>query len=297
MAVLSVESSKLALKIIKSHYGVEPSVLEPLHSEGSLVLRFMLPTTSEKRYLKIATHRAASVRREPKVMAVLRDEGLRVPVVEFEGAETESGVTPYFITIALPGASLLTACRADEPWSEAALHRTGEFAAHLGRLNANLLPDGIGGHDGRETIKWLPQRKQNIEQQKFWSPAFDEVFSSVADLAIKVTGMVHGDFNAGQVICETDGSVGVLDWERAGAGNIFHDVGEFAAGMLKFGGQRRHAGAFIEGFLSSWPKDNGVREEIACWEAFAFIGGAEYHLKDGREKAKQHLEWAVEALR
>jgi aminoglycoside phosphotransferase len=294
MSDLSDASRRMALKIITNHYGAEPTTLERLHSEGSLVLRFTV-STSQTRYLKIATDRPAMVIREPKVMAILRGEGLRVPIVEFERPEIQTGVTPYFITIALPGASLLTACRNLEPWSEAALRSTGEFAAHLGRLEANVLADGTGGHNGKETIKWLPTRKENIEQQKLWSPAYDEVFSKVAELAIKVTGVVHGDFNAGQVICETNGSVGVLDWERAGAGNIFHDVGEFAAGMLKFGCQRTHADAFIDGFLSSW-KDNGAAAEIAYWEAFAFIGSAEYHLKEGREKAKQRLEWAVETL-
>ncbi len=84
-------------------------------------------------------------------------------------------------------------------------------------------------------------------------------------------GLIHGDFNPGNIIFDHQKAVGVLDFERAGWGPQIFDIG-FAVAQWSFHNNRWTPRTILETFIESYPGISiGVDGKAVCLMALLAI--------------------------
>jgi aminoglycoside phosphotransferase (APT) family kinase protein len=86
--------------------------------------------------------------------------------------------------------------------------------------------------------------------------------------------LCHNDFRIGNIMVDTTGVTGILDWEFAGWGDPLQDVGWFCAKCWRFGADEFEAGGIAarDHFVASYESAAGVQvdpEQVFYWEVAA----------------------------
>ncbi|KAA1419302.1 phosphotransferase family protein [Nocardioides humilatus] len=166
----------------------------------------------------------------------------------------------------------------------AKLLRDPEFAglrevlvADAGRALAGIhraSPDGLARLGPRDQLDALAALHRSFGHA---NPVFDLALQWLADrLPDPVRdAVVHGDFRMGNLLCDADGLVAVLDWELVHLGDPDEDLGWFCAPAWRFGGAGPAGGlGSREELLSAYAEASGRTvdpERLRWWEVLATI--------------------------
>jgi aminoglycoside phosphotransferase (APT) family kinase protein len=89
------------------------------------------------------------------------------------------------------------------------------------------------------------------------------------------TTLVHGDFRLGNLMIDTNGLCGVLDWELAHIGDPMEDLGWLCVRAWRFGSRLPVAGVGdYETLISAYQEASGVsvdREVVRWWEVLGTL--------------------------
>ncbi|MEQ8710726.1 MAG: phosphotransferase family protein [Rhodospirillales bacterium] len=97
--------------------------------------------------------------------------------------------------------------------------------------------------------------------------------------------LIHCDFRTGNYMVEDGRLTGILDWEFAGWGDPYEDIGWFCARCWRFGSDREAGGigsreAFFRGYESESGKQI-ARDSVPWWEVMATVRWAVIALQQG----------------
>lgn len=158
--------------------------------------------------------------------------GIPVPKVRWAGDDEDWFDVPYVMTEKMPGRTLLVW----DPHSSYA--RTPEVMEPLWRLTAEALVD-IHKVDWRTALAdWEQPRPLDIEVNRWdriygqapypeWVTAAEEVHKLLLDTMRdgQPVGLIHGDYQPGNLLFENGKLVAILDWELSGIGAHLLDIG------------------------------------------------------------------------
>jgi aminoglycoside phosphotransferase (APT) family kinase protein len=141
--------------------------------------------------------------------------------------------TPVIVTEMIDGPSLLSVAVRSEPGAHRALaDPLCELAARIHSFDTGALPPNVEQPrswdeyiDGRirewvDTERELPTREPFIRMLACWLAANKPMPVPL--------GLVHGDFQPGNVVIDTDGTYRMVDWELAHIGDPREDLGYMA---------------------------------------------------------------------
>jgi aminoglycoside phosphotransferase (APT) family kinase protein len=181
---------------------------------------------------------AHDVLREHRILQVLRQTPVPVPVVVAQCADPRVTGAPFYVMEWVDGAiidrpAVAEAFLPDESarrrmaWSLidalAALHRLDVDAVGLGDLGPR--DDQLTRHIERMRRVWEKTKTRDL-------PIIEALHARLlaGRPAQRYTGLVHSDFRPGNVILASDGTVAaVLDWELCALGDVLIDVGGLLA--------------------------------------------------------------------
>jgi aminoglycoside phosphotransferase (APT) family kinase protein len=181
---------------------------------------------------------AHDVLREHRILQVLRQTPVPVPVVVAQCADLRVTGAPFYVMEWVDGAiidrpAVAEAFLPDESarrrmaWSLidalAALHRLDVDAVGLGDLGPR--DDQLTRHVERMRRVWEKTKTRDL-------PIIEALHARLlaGRPAQRYTGLVHSDFRPGNVILASDGTVAaVLDWELCALGDVLIDVGGLLA--------------------------------------------------------------------
>src|SRR4051795_2389074 len=108
--------------------------------------------------------------------------------------------------------------------------------------------------------------------------------------------LVHGDFRLGNLMVDSDGLAGVLDWELAHVGDPAEDLGWLCVPSWRFGGAHPVAGVGTrEALLSAYTTAGGADIDGATlrwWEAYGTLRWGVICVR----QAAAHLSGAVRSV-
>jgi aminoglycoside phosphotransferase (APT) family kinase protein len=110
-------------------------------------------------------------------------------------------------------------------------------------------------------------------------PGFEYGFRWLAErreLAGEAMALVHGDYRNGNILVDTEGLRGVLDWEMAHVGNPLLDLGWMCVPAWRYGIMEHTVGGFgnVEQLLEGYEAGGGGRvdpQAVQFWEVFGMI--------------------------
>lgn len=97
--------------------------------------------------------------------------------------------------------------------------------------------------------------------------------------------LIHCDFRTGNYMVEEGKLTGILDWEFAGWGDAYEDIGWFCARCWRFGSDREAGGiGSREAFYCGYESESGKqidRDSVPWWEVMATVRWAVIALQQG----------------
>ncbi|NQV21531.1 MAG: phosphotransferase family protein [Rhodospirillales bacterium] len=172
------------------------------------------------------------VYRQAPLLAALKKCGIPVPDVRWAGDDEDWFDVPYIITAKQPGRTLLV-------WDpHSSYPRTPKVMEPLWRQTAEALVD-IHKVDWRTALAgWEDPRPLDVEVNR-WDriygqapyPEWITAAKEVHDLLLATmrdgepVGLIHGDYQPGNVLFENGKLVAILDWELSGIGAHLLDIG------------------------------------------------------------------------
>jgi aminoglycoside phosphotransferase (APT) family kinase protein len=170
--------------------------------------------------------------RQAPLLRALHASGLPVPRVVWAGEEEHWFGVPFLMVERLSGETCF-------PWDpQPVWNRTGETIPELWRLGAQMLarvhrvdwerrlPDWEQARSAQSEIdRWRPVYRQAPEPA--WVAAAEEARQLLLEtLPEQVpTGLVHGDYQIGNLLFEGRALTGILDWELSCIGPHLLDIG------------------------------------------------------------------------
>lgn len=172
------------------------------------------------------------VYRQAHLLRTLHRGGLPVPDVPFASDGDEELGSPYIVMERLPG-------RVFVPWEpHASFARDPAFLGSIWRQTAGLLA-AIHRVDWRATLPDWEQPRSLLEEIDRWRSLLRHAENpewlaagQALDAALRATlpdgdpvGLIHGDYQPGNLLFENGEATGVIDWELASIGSQGLDVG------------------------------------------------------------------------
>jgi aminoglycoside 3'-phosphotransferase-2 len=185
-----------------------------------------------------------ALEREAKVLRALATTDLPVPRVVAMHLE---GPKAWLVTTFIEGKTMWHTLRDDPNWPDR-VQRFEELGAFLARIHSTPVPTEL------ETVHatpWLDaQRRRRAEQAPVEPSAWlEERRAGTRGSAVRC--LVHGDFTLDNVIVDTSGVCGAIDWSAAGRGDPGYDI---ALALLPARGVElgpRDVSAFLAGYGGS----------------------------------------------
>jgi len=166
------------------------------------------------------------VLRQAPLLRGLTEAGLPVPRVVWADDDERWFGVPYLMVEQLPGETCF-------PWDpQPSWDRTGSTIPDLWRLGAQTLAQirYLGDWAPVQPVtaeieRWVPIYAQSPEPS--WSQAADELRELLLSRLPEQTptGLVHGDYQIGNLLFDGGGVRAVIDWELSGLGAHLVDVG------------------------------------------------------------------------
>jgi aminoglycoside phosphotransferase (APT) family kinase protein len=185
--------------------------------------------------LRNAADRAAPLEKDIEVEAAAitaaRRAGVPAPELYDHGDGTLGQA--YLLMERLEGQTIPRRLLRDEPYAEARprlARRLGEVLARIHRVD----PDQIPGLPKVDALGQLKELYQAFAEPR---PAMEiglQWLEAHRPAPVKDT-LVHGDFRTGNLMIDTDGLTGVLDWELTHRGDPRQDLGWLCTKAWRFG--------------------------------------------------------------
>ncbi len=228
---------------VAAHYPAGAKVGEVTGTDGhaGLTYRFTVAGpdggAAENLFLKVPPkgvkrRQNTDVYRQAPLLRALAARGLPVPEVRFAGDDEDFFEVPYVITAGLPGRILLT-------WDpHPSFERTPEAMAPLWRQTAAALVE-VHKVDWRDALAGWEDPRPLAEEIDRWAPIYakadDPTWITLAEAVHgllretmpdgRPVGLIHGDFQPGNMLFQDGKLVAILDWELSGIGANLLDIG------------------------------------------------------------------------
>lgn len=235
--------------------------------------------------------------RQERLLRFLDDAGYPVPKVKWACPEDAPLGAPFIVMEHLPGRTFFIWSPASLPKPEDFPHLWLETAGMMGRLHALPWSDHLADWEQPVTLhnelaRWarLLRHLENVQARDTADRLFEALRLSAP--SEYVTGVIHGDFQPGNILfshCKTNG---VIDWDLSSIGPVGVDIGwllmmvdrdSWASGWQPAGASS------IEDLLDAYWQAGGVeRQNLRWFQAFAHarmaaIAGLNLKLhRDGR---------------
>jgi aminoglycoside phosphotransferase (APT) family kinase protein len=271
----------------------EPLSGEPRRlSSGASRETIMIGTRSRgELVLQIAREGGKIVESPPQaaLLAAAAEAGVPVPAVVAHGTDDEVLGASWTVTEALAGSSDPGAILAGEDAPDPQ-RLIDDLAAALSSIH-RMPTDLAAGPAVEDPLALLRQWHDRLGEPH---PAFELAFRVLESQrpAPARTSLVHGDFRMGNLMVDSDGLTGVLDWELAHVGDPVEDLGWLCVPAWRFQrpdrpaaglGSReelldayeRHAGIAIDpAALRWWELAGTLRWGVICvMQAFTHLSG------------------------
>jgi len=225
---------------------------------------------------------------EPSLGLPLADEAVLLQLAEAQQVPVPRVIASFspghplgesYVMTRLPGEALPQRWLAEESLSDVRAglaHQCGVALARIHRiptadLPASLPPLSLGQR--------LEEIQTKLEQAGDVSPVMQLGLNWLVDHAPPEDGrvLVHGDFRTGNLLVDSTGLAGVLDWELAHQGAPAEDLGYLCANVWRFGHLDRPVGGFgaYDDLLAGYAAETGWAPqltEVRYWEVFAALG-------------------------
>lgn len=226
----------------REHYGADAVVqdVRPMPGHAGLSFGFEVHQLGQLRDALVLRIPPKNVRRsgntdvlrQAPLLRALRDDGLPVPRVAWAGEDERWFGVPYLMVDRLPGETCF-------PWDpQPVWERSGTTIPDLWRLGAQTLTQ-VHRFDWQQHLQgWMPVQSLKAELDRWqpiyaqspepaWAEAADELRKSLQRLLpVQVpVGLVHGDYQIGNLLFDGGSVSGVIDWELSGIGGHLIDVG------------------------------------------------------------------------
>lgn len=214
---------------------------------------------------------------EAKVISAAQKHGVKAP--EIIGTLTpEDGLGPGFFMAAIEGETLPQKIFRDPDCAAAVKNLSSDCALALSKIHAvpmQNLPDGLPRHSPQEMVTELAR------QYESWGASIP-----VFDLAIgwllenlptpREPVLLHGDFRMGNLMIDTDGLSGVLDWELAHLGDPAQDIGYLCTPSWRFGQYEKTVGGLgaLPAFLEIYNRETGAHiseRDVTYWMIYSAL--------------------------
>lgn len=170
--------------------------------------------------------------RQAPLLQALKAQGLPVPGVPWASEDERWFGVPFIMMERLPGETCLL-------WDpQPVWPRTGDTIPSLWRMGAQALTL-VHRFDWRTHLPDWEQRRPVTEEIERWKPIFaqapEPAWSQAADevrnLLLETlpedmpTGLLHGDYQIGNILYHEGRVAGIIDWELSGIGAHLLDIG------------------------------------------------------------------------
>ena len=214
---------------------------------------------------------------EGTLMELAGQAGVPVPEVRFYLGEDER-TTAGFVMQRLDGEALGLRILRDDAYAGARpklAWQCGQAAALVHRIPLEDLPE-LKFMDVNEELAYHHDLMSVVDHPY---PGFEYGFRWLeerTELAGERQSLVHGDFRNGNILVDSHGLRGVLDWEIAHVGNPLQDLGWMCVRSWRYGYDKKPVGGFGEiGELQAGYESGGGEhvsaKMIRYWEVFGTL--------------------------
>jgi aminoglycoside phosphotransferase (APT) family kinase protein len=229
---------------VREHYGADAVVRDVQPMPGHAGLSFGFEVHGRGRLLDAVVLRIpprnvrrsgnTDVLRQAPLLRGLAGAGLPVPRVLWAGDDEQWFGVPYLMVERLSGETCF-------PWDpQPAWSRTGTVIPDLWRLGAQALTQVHGLDWERHLAGWAPVQSVESEIARWqpiyaqspepaWAQAADELRRALLGTlpADAPVGLVHGDYQIGNLLFDQGRVNAIIDWELSGLGARLIDCGWF----------------------------------------------------------------------
>jgi len=212
--------------------------------------------------------RSGAMGKEAGLIRAAGAAGVPVPEIVASGDD-------YIVMQRLSGETLARRILRDDTFSDVRERLTGQCGEALARLHTGVTT--VDAPDLAEDPDPLGSLRNLLDAMGEPHPALELGLLRLgrerpAEVARTV---VHGDFRLGNLMVDSSGLVGVLDWELAHLGDPVEDLGWMCVRSWRFGGKQPVAGVGSrEELLASYESAGGPHvglPTLLWWEAFGTL--------------------------
>lgn len=278
-----------AVRSIVARYYPRTAALGRVPSFNNLVIRLRQPAGATDKILKLsfAAPRAAAMAREPQVMALLRHNGIPVPLVEIEDMDGKLVGRPFFV-MKSEGTRTASELSGLSGHNRRRLFReVGKTLARVHNIAFNAPADFNGHQPVAPHFRRAPLEAWHVRQldyarrhRLFETSLLDRVQHTMAALPeARRFGMCHGDFNPSQCIRSGPAVRAIVDWEGSYIGDPIFDFAVYDA-LLETTAPRELAEASRHAYAELRPLPADYAEAFCPFKLAHVISlGASFHAK------------------
>lgn len=222
-----------------------------------------------------STAMALPLETESRLLGVAAGCDVPVPRVRFV-CDPEDGLGSGYVMERLAGETIPRKILRDERFAGARPKLARQCGDILARLHA-AEPAQASDLPVADAVAQIDQYRALYDAYDSPHPVFELAFRWLEARAAappRLT-LVHGDFRNGNLLVDTDGVRGVLDWELAHVGDPMEDLGWLCVPSWRFGQIDRPVGGFglHEELFAGYEAAGGVvdRDRVRFWEVLGAL--------------------------
>lgn len=199
--------------------------------------------------------------------------GVPVPVVLADGDSAPGIESPYLLMNTVAGESIPRKLQRDPEFATVRNGLAEEFGYVLGLIHRTPL-DSLTVLDSRDPVEAIEETYRNLGEPR---PVVEIGLRWLRDNRppARPQCLVHGDFRLGNVLIDSRGIQGVLDWELAHLGNPIEDLGWLCVRAWRFGASAPVGGLgsrdqLLDGYQRA-TGDRPTEAELHWWEVFGTL--------------------------
>lgn len=177
---------------------------------------------------------------EPLVLARAFRHGVPVPELVIDGSTSTELERPFMIVRHVDGETIARKILRDDQFNQARHNLVAQLGVAAARIHQVPTSEISGlAHDDQ-----LMSYRTILSEMEEPHPVFEIAFRWLEQNrpSTRTSALVHGDFRLGNVLVDTSGLRGVLDWELAHVGDPMEDLGWLCVRAWRFGGSAPVAG-------------------------------------------------------